>query len=122
MRQRLGLLELLERALVVQRLKERGRRLDVALHVGLALSRPEREGGGDQPGCGAHGRRSLVERYAAASVKAEERAFTPDAFTGQRLGAYELVAKLATGGMSELFLALRRGEAGFSKLVVLKRV
>jgi hypothetical protein len=55
-------------------------------------------------------------------VKVAAPNFSPDAFSGQKFGSYELVCKLATGGMSELFLALRRGEAGFSKLVVLKRV
>ncbi len=38
------------------------------------------------------------------------------------LGRYELLAKLATGGMGEIFLARSRGEAGFEKLVVVKRL
>jgi serine/threonine-protein kinase len=37
-------------------------------------------------------------------------------------GKYELFAKLGSGGMAEVFLALSRGMAGFNKLVVLKRL
>jgi serine/threonine-protein kinase len=39
-----------------------------------------------------------------------------------RLGRYELLARLATGGMGEIFLARLEGAAGFEKLLVLKRV
>jgi serine/threonine-protein kinase len=39
-----------------------------------------------------------------------------------RIGKYELVTRLATGGMAEIFLARLRGEAGFEKLVVLKLI
>src|SRR5581483_5863986 len=46
----------------------------------------------------------------------------PDAFTGQKFGQYELICQLAEGGMSQLFLGVRRGEGGFTKLVVLKRI
>jgi serine/threonine protein kinase len=46
----------------------------------------------------------------------------PDEFTGQKLGAYEVIRRLSTGGMAEIFLALRLGEGGFRKLVVLKRI
>jgi len=38
------------------------------------------------------------------------------------LGRYELLAKLATGGMGEIFLARLRGEGGFEKLIVIKRL
>ncbi|QDG49950.1 hypothetical protein FIV42_04110 [Persicimonas caeni] len=38
------------------------------------------------------------------------------------LGKYELVTKLATGGMAELFLARERGLAGLERLVVIKRI
>lgn len=47
---------------------------------------------------------------------------TPDVFTGQRVGRFEVLCKLATGGMSEVLLALQRGLAGFQKLVVIKRI
>jgi eukaryotic-like serine/threonine-protein kinase len=40
----------------------------------------------------------------------------------ERLGPYEIVTHLADGGMSQIFLAFRRGEGGFQKLVVLKRI
>ena len=41
---------------------------------------------------------------------------------GDRLGKYELVCRLAIGGMAEIFLARASGIAGFEKLVVLKRI
>jgi len=39
-----------------------------------------------------------------------------------RLGRYELIARLASGGMGEIFLARMEGAAGFEKLFVIKRV
>jgi serine/threonine protein kinase len=39
-----------------------------------------------------------------------------------RLGRYELLGHLATGGMAEIHLARLAGEAGFEKLVVVKRL
>ncbi|HEX4621797.1 MAG TPA: serine/threonine-protein kinase, partial [Myxococcaceae bacterium] len=47
---------------------------------------------------------------------------SPDGHAGQRIGNNELICRLATGGMAEIFLAVRRGEAGFRKLVVVKRI
>ena len=41
---------------------------------------------------------------------------------GQRLGEYELLAKLRDGGMATLFLARRAGVAGFSRHVAIKVV
>src|SRR5690349_17049878 len=38
------------------------------------------------------------------------------------LGRYELLARLATGGMGEIFLGRLEGAAGFEKLYVIKRV
>ncbi|HEY6035983.1 MAG TPA: protein kinase [Kofleriaceae bacterium] len=38
------------------------------------------------------------------------------------LGRYELLARLATGGMGEIFLARLAGAAGFEKLYVVKRI
>ena len=40
----------------------------------------------------------------------------------ERLGRYELIGKLATGGMAEIHLARLAGEAGFEKIVVVKRL
>ena len=37
-------------------------------------------------------------------------------------GKYTLVAKLATGGMAEIFLARLSGAGGFEKLVCIKRI
>ena len=39
-----------------------------------------------------------------------------------RLGRYELIGQLATGGMAEIHLARLAGEAGFEKTVVVKRL
>jgi serine/threonine-protein kinase len=39
-----------------------------------------------------------------------------------RLGRYELLGQLATGGMAEILLARLAGEAGFEKTVVVKRL
>jgi len=40
----------------------------------------------------------------------------------RRFGKYTLVAKLATGGMAEIFLARFQGAGGFEKLVCIKRI
>ena len=39
-----------------------------------------------------------------------------------RLGSYEIVRKLARGGMAELYLARSVGPEGFEKVVVLKKI
>jgi serine/threonine protein kinase len=41
---------------------------------------------------------------------------------GSTLGSYELLRRLACGGMAELYLARARGIEGFEKVVVLKRI
>src|SRR6185295_11865290 len=38
------------------------------------------------------------------------------------LGRYELLARLATGGMGEIFVARLEGAAGFEKLYAIKRI
>ena len=42
--------------------------------------------------------------------------------TPEIIGRYELLTRLATGGMAELFLARERGLAGLQRLVVIKRI
>jgi len=42
--------------------------------------------------------------------------------SGGSIGKYTLLAKLATGGMGEIFLARLQGDGGFEKLVVVKRL
>jgi len=46
----------------------------------------------------------------------------PDRFTGRKLGKYEVLCRLSSGGMSEIFLAFQKGLAGFRKVVVLKQI
>jgi serine/threonine protein kinase len=46
----------------------------------------------------------------------------PQDDVGDRLGRYEVLRKLATGGMAEIYLGRMRGVAGFEKLCVLKRI
>jgi serine/threonine-protein kinase len=46
----------------------------------------------------------------------------PNAQAHARLGRYELLARLATGGMGEIFLARLEGAEGFEKLYVVKRI
>jgi serine/threonine protein kinase len=41
---------------------------------------------------------------------------------GTMLGKFEVLRRIATGGMAEIYLARLRGRAGFEKLVVIKRV
>src|SRR5438309_11770535 len=38
------------------------------------------------------------------------------------MGKYDVLCRLSTGGMSEIFLAYQRGLAGFRKIVVLKSI
>lgn len=47
---------------------------------------------------------------------------TFDPSVGRKLGKYEVLCRLSTGGMSEIFLGFQRGIAGFRKPVVLKRI
>ncbi len=42
--------------------------------------------------------------------------------TGRYFGRYELLRKIAAGGMAEIYLARMRGEAGFVRDVVVKRM
>ncbi|MEX1368579.1 MAG: protein kinase [Nannocystaceae bacterium] len=39
-----------------------------------------------------------------------------------RMGHYELITRLAAGGMGEVFVACRRGEQGFHRTVAVKRI
>src|SRR5579864_4679625 len=45
-----------------------------------------------------------------------------DVGVGSRLGKYEIIKRLATGGMAEIFLARVSGLPGFQKMVVIKRI
>ncbi len=43
-------------------------------------------------------------------------------YASSRLGKYQLIRRIATGGMAEIFLARAQAMHGFEKLVVLKRI
>ncbi|MGQ0504698.1 MAG: protein kinase domain-containing protein [Myxococcaceae bacterium] len=45
-----------------------------------------------------------------------------DQYSGRKLGKYEILCRLSTGGMSVIFLAFQKGLAGFRKFVVLKQI
>jgi len=45
-----------------------------------------------------------------------------DVVVGQTIGKYEVLQRLAAGGMAEIFLARMIGVLGFDKLVVIKRI
>jgi serine/threonine protein kinase len=57
-------------------------------------------------------------------VPAEPQRKTPqfDLPPGTMFGKYEVLRKLAMGGMAEIYLCRMRGNAGFEKLVVVKRI
>ena len=40
----------------------------------------------------------------------------------ERLGRYELIARIGVGGMAEVYLARQRGPMGFEKVVVVKKI
>jgi len=48
--------------------------------------------------------------------------FQPDEHTGHRLGKYELLCRMAVGGMAEIFLGFARGGVWAGRAVVLKRM
>jgi serine/threonine protein kinase len=53
---------------------------------------------------------------------AEPRPSQYELARGESVGKYEVLRKIASGGMAELYLARVRGAAGFEKVVVLKRI
>jgi serine/threonine protein kinase len=48
--------------------------------------------------------------------------FAPGDVRGRQMGNYEVLCRLSAGGMAEIFLASKRGLAGFQKPVVLKKI
>mgnify|MGYP003632541542 FL=1 len=71
----------------------------------------------------------LIEESAASSaapLNVSQTASQASGFrlpsAGEQFDKYTLLAKLATGGMAELFVAELSGAAGFSKKVVIKRI
>src|ERR1043165_2811073 len=68
-------------------------------------------------------RRAVIPscRRSCATLLSSMAMVTPGAAPA-RLGRYELLARLAAGGMGEIFLARLEGAAGFEKLFVIKRI
>lgn len=57
------------------------------------------------------------------SSEAVSRESVPGALPpGSSLGRYQIIKRLAMGGMAELYLARQTGDAGYEKIVALKRV
>jgi serine/threonine protein kinase len=69
-----------------------------------------------------HDEDSSPEITVVAPVADDEPAGDPQPLVGERFGKYLLVGELATGGMAEIFLAVRKGLEGVLKVVALKRV
>src|SRR5262249_52130578 len=67
------------------------------------------------------GSEGLVES-AAASVRTDPLSGKPQAPPIEFYGKYQLLEKIATGGMAEVFRALSSSIGGFQKLVALKRI
>lgn len=56
-------------------------------------------------------------------VQAVQRDSVPGALLpGSQLGRYQILKRIAVGGMAELYLARQTGDAGYEKIVALKRV
>ena len=64
---------------------------------------------------------SALDRAAAEYVPLEDLGIAEHPWEGRRIGAYELVARLGTGGMGEVYRA-RRADAQFVKEVAIKLV
>src|SRR4051794_38215016 len=60
----------------------------------------------------------------SGEVSAPRAAAVPPPSVGQqpRFGRYQLIDRLAVGGMAEIFLARQEGLEGFEKTVVIKRI
>ncbi len=54
--------------------------------------------------------------------KGQNAAAEPAASAPERLGRYELIARIADGGMAEVYLARQLGPMNFQKLVVVKKI
>jgi eukaryotic-like serine/threonine-protein kinase len=50
------------------------------------------------------------------------RELEADPYRGMKIGRYQLLSQLTSGGMAELFLAYTAGPGGFRKYVVIKRI
>jgi serine/threonine protein kinase len=70
---------------------------------------------------GRHEARSRVVQFVAAALSDGRRRIMA-ARSPSRYGKYEIVGRLATGGMADLFLARKSGPSGFETLAVVKRI
>src|SRR5678816_2463343 len=71
---------------------------------------------GTPPGVRPRGRRLPM------LVKGQNAAAEPAATAPERLGRYELIARIADGGMAEVYLARQLGPMNFQKVVVVKKI
>src|SRR5262245_37898792 len=66
---------------------------------------------------------SAIEAATPASTTAAEEPTAPPTATPETgYGPYQLLSRIATGGMAEVFKAKRSGVAGFEKVVAVKRI
>ena len=73
--------------------------------------------------------RAVCQRFAGGSCPSREQPLWParassytDAVKHGRIGRFELLHKIAAGGMAEIFLARQWGQGGFFRDVVIKRL
>ncbi len=83
---------------------------------GMLLPRPKAPAGGTPPPS------STAPAAPAAPRKREEPAAAVASSGPDRFGQYEILERIASGGMAELYKAKRTGVEGFQKIVAIKKI